>query len=806
MRLLTLALLVTTATSLPAAGLLIPEDRKVPPLAMVSHRVNTSINDQVGITTIEQVFRNHTERPLEATYLFPVPKGASVDKFTLWIDGKETTGELLDSKKAQQIYTDIVRRTKDPGLLEYVGHDLFRMRIFPVPARGDARVKVRFSAVAFKDHGIIEYSYPLRTDGKATKTLEEFSVHITINSQHPISTIYSPTHAITVHRGNNREATVEFEKKQALLDKDFQLFYAVSDKEVGLTPITYRPITNDDGYFMFLVSPDLEITKSKRIPRDLVLVLDTSGSMTDAKMTQARKALKFCLNSLRTEDRFALMNFATIVSTFKDELVGTTPDNLERANKWIDDLRPSGGTAILPALLRSLEFRPKLDTRPFTIVFFTDGMPTVDETDPVKIVKSVAAKNSSNTRIFTFGVGDDVNAAMLDQIAESTKAVSTYVRPTEDLESKVSSLHNKISQPVLTSVRIESTNVRLHEIYPPLIGDLFFGSQLVVLGRYAGQGPAVIKLIGQVGAETKEFEYELTFPARTKNGKDFVEHLWARRKVGYILDQIRMNGENKELVDEVKKLAKKYGIATPYTSYLVIPDSPVPVAESGRGAILVIQGGYRGRAETAAPGAGNVPAPNAPTAQIAADAAAKAPGNAGGGIAGRRGEAQDKRFDAELKAMNPEDRKKEYAGALAKARKDARDQAEANKNYRGGRLAENQSGTLGVDLAIAGSALRNQERLIQTANRAVHGRNCVEIGGVWIDDEFESNVPMLAMKAQGDAYFRLLEKKPEMKDVYMLGNHIVWICPNGTALVIDANEGQDKIEDTVLDSLFRVRK
>src|SRR5206468_1949497 len=208
----------------------------------------------------------------------------------------------------------------------------------------------------------------------------------------------------------------------------------------------------------------------------------------------------------------------------------------------------------------------------------TDGQPTVGETNPDKILKHVIGRNTANTRIFTFGVGDDVNAALLDQLAEQTRAVSTYVRPAEDIEVKASSLYAKVSQPVLTNLKLAvGDNVRLAEVYPPQLPDLFQGSQLVILGRYSGQGPTTIKLTGQVGAEPREFVYEINLAAKGGEEREFVEHLWARRKVGYLLDQIRANGETKELLDEVTALAKKYGIATPYTSYLIVPDGVSPV-------------------------------------------------------------------------------------------------------------------------------------------------------------------------------------------------------------------------------------
>lgn len=816
------ALLVLLAANAPlsAAGLLIPEDKKLPPLAMVNHKVTVGIDEQVAITTVEQTFRNHTDRNLEATYLFPVPKGANVDKFTMWVDGKEQGGELLDAKHANQVYTDIVRRTQDPGILEYLGNSLMRLRVFPIPPKGDQKVKISYKFVAPKDGSVVEYVYPLKTDGKATRTLEEFSVTLSIKSKNPVQNVFSPTHAITTVRKSDKEVNVTFERNQALLDKDFQLFYGFGDKDIGLTPLVYKPITAEDGYFMFLVSPQLEAEK-KRVPRDLVLVLDTSSSMSDIKMQQAKKALKFCLGQLKPEDRFGILKFSTTVTPFRDKLVEANKDYLDAATKWVDGLKTSGGTAILPALEDALSLRSDDASRPFTLVFFTDGQPTVDETNPDRIVKKIGDKNTGNTRIFTFGVGDDVNAAMLDQLAEKTRAVSTYVREAEDIEQKVASLYGKISNPVLTDLRLTAgDNVRIHEVYPPKLPDLFQGTQLIVIGRYTGGGHTAIRLSGMVGKEKQEFVYDVAFPAKTDadQSKDFVEPLWARRKVGYILDQIRVNGEKKELIDEVVTLAKRYGIATPYTSYLVVPDNLMPIIQPPMS--RPVPGGPAPKGGPAllpaAPVAGGGIAPGtSPMGQGAAgkpmrvedfakEQAAGDKGDGKSGLAGNRGVMTEKQVTDALDKL-----KDEKDGAVrAKLLEDVRKYAEQKKTWDEaetrlkGAKANYQAGRLGVDLSEASKSLRDQNRVSLTANRQVNGRNCLEVGGVWIDDAYKAETKSLTVKAQSDAYFRILELHPTMKDVYRLGNHVVWISPSGTALVIDANDGKEKLEDAEITALF----
>jgi len=798
-----IALMLAWGSSAPAAGLLIPEEKTVPPLAMLNHRVSIVLDDQVAMTKVEQTFRNHTDRQLEATYVFPVPKGASVNKFTMEVDGKEVKGELLDAKQAQQVYTSIVRRTQDPGLLEYMGNDLFRLKVFPIKAHGDQKVALSYTSVAQKEGGLVEFIYPLKTDGKATSTLEDFSIKATLKSQHAIQNVYSPTHAIDIKRTNDKVVDINFQRSQALLDKDFQLFYSLGDKDVGLTAIMHRPVSSENGYFTLLIAPKVEMAKEYQIPRDMVLVLDTSGSMRGVKMEQAKKALKYCLGNLASKDRFAVINFSTAVNKYKDGLLDGSQDQIDQAKKWVDNLDATGGTAIDAALKEALDVRASDMGRTFTIVFFTDGMPTVGETNWEKILKNVAGRNTANTRIFTFGVGDDVNATMLDTLAEQTRAISTYVRPAEDIEAKVSGLYTKISNPVLTNLKLSAgKDVNFLEVYPPQLPDLFHGGELVILGRYTGKGPSAITLIGAVGMEQRTFVYETTFPTKTSDGKDFVEHLWARRKVGYLLDQIRANGEKKELVEEVTSLAKKYGITTPYTSYLIVPDGPMPVfgGANGQGAGgFGLSGGGAGfvppglKAEAGRPGGAAKP-----VAEYAKEAKGK-----DGDLGKARGNLAEDGFarSAASKSENSATRK---VSEEAQDKKKAYDRAQQLFRLRDKESV--QSGKLGVDLSVQTNNLRNQNRLEATASRNVAGRNVIELGGVWIDEGFDVKMATVTIKAQSDAYFRLLEIQPQVKELLRLGNHLVWVTPNGTALVIDTTEGKETLGDEEINKLFVAKK
>lgn len=824
------ATILLMAGSAQARGLLVPTEKNLPPLALLAQQVHVQIDDQVAVTRVEQTFRNNTSRPLEATYIFPVPKGASVREFAMWVDGKKIPGELVEADQARKIYTDIVQRMQDPGLLEYMDANLFRLKVFPVPANGDQKISISFTSLAESDHGSIEYRYPLKTDAKALETLQEFGLHVQIKSQHRLQSIYSPSHAVTVARKSDHEAAITFENKQALLDKDFQLYYTIGDNDIGLTALAHRPWATHDGYFMLLIAPRAELSKEQQVPRDLVFVLDTSGSMAGKRIVQARNALKFCLRNLNANDRFSVLHFANTVNRYSDGLESASADNVDRARQWVERLEATGGTAIQAALASALEMRPSDRERTFTVVFFTDGRPTVGETDLKKIQAHVSGKNTSTTRIFTFGVGDDVNATLLDGLAEQSRAVATYVRESEDIEERVSSFYSKINHPVFANLRLTAgPEIKLAEVYPPELPDLFHGSQLIVLGRYSGDGKAALKLAGDLGTEKREFVYNTVFPAQTKEEKTFVEDLWARRKVGYLLDQIRRNGEVKELKDEVIRLAKRHGIATPYTSYLVAPDEAV----DGRGNRPISQGPPRPDVRFQ-PHDPNRPASTTsglpPTGGFGIGGGIGAshgyqinptvPGGFGmfGGGAGPGSVVNGKTplpgqpsfapvFVAPQTQLAPANGPKDTSPKLTeRPGKEQATLAQVRQILADGRLTDLDSGKVAIDLAEHLRGLRSDSQVSRTSLRTVNGRTCVQLGGAWIDDGFNDKLPTIAVKALGRAYFRMLERQPEMRDVFALGNYLIWVTPNGTALIIDLNNGREDVPDVEIDRLFAGRK
>jgi Ca-activated chloride channel family protein len=554
--------------------------RPYAPLEVTYHHVNVKIDGQIATTSVDQEFFNPNNQRLEGTYLFPIPRGAQIDKFTMDIGGKMVEAELLPAAKARAIYEDIVRKLKDPALLEYADRDVFKVRIFPIEPRSNKRIKLSYTQVLKSDAGLVNYTYPLNTEKFSAAPVKNVSIKVELTSDRPLKSIYSPSHAVEIKRHGSLRATVGFEDNNVKPDTDFALYFAPEKDELGVNLLTYKT-GNDDGYFLLLASPGVDPKDKRIVPKDVVFVLDTSGSMTGKKLDQAKKALQFCVENLNDNDRFEIVRFSTEVEPLFDKLVTASSSSRDQAEQFIKNLKPIGGTAIDDALKKGLALRPDRGDRPFVVIFLTDGRPTIGETDENRILAAVKNANEGRTRIFCFGIGTDVNTHLLDKITEETRAFSQYVLPEEDLEVKVSNFFAKIKEPVLANPTIKFTGaVRVTKLYPAPLPDLFRGDQLVLVGRYSGKGDSAVILEGNANGAKQKFTYEVSFP-RQADDHEFIPRLWATRRVGYLLDEIRLRGENAELRDEVTDLARKYGIVTPYTAYLIVEDEArrnVPLA------------------------------------------------------------------------------------------------------------------------------------------------------------------------------------------------------------------------------------
>lgn len=550
-----------------------PDPRPAPePLSVKYHHVDVKIRSQVAETVVDQVFKNDNPEVLEGTYFFPIPESASIKEFSMMVDGKKQTAELLEAEKARRFYEESVARRKDPALLEYFGRNLFRARVYPIEANSEKKIGIAYSELLGLESGLLRYRYPLNTEKFSSKPLESCVINVNVETDLPIRSVYSPTHKVDFVKKGEKSGVVSFEERGVKPDHDFVLFIAVNESDFDLSVVTHKP-SGEDGYFMMLMSkrPGAE---SKPVPRKIVFVIDTSGSMNqEEKMVQAKKALKQCVEGLRNEDAFGVLAFATDVRAFKKELLPATEAARKEAAAWIEDQKAVGATNIENALKQGFRMLGAEDGKrtsvPSYMVFLTDGQPTVDETDPRKIVEKAVFANGGRARVFAFGVGTDLNTLLLDRLTRETQGITEYVTPGENLDVKVSNFWGKVSNPVLTGVSIDyGAKIQVDRHYPAAIPDLFAGSQLTLLGRYRGSGNTVISVKGKAGDQTADLKNDAKFP-ESESGSEFLPRLWATRRIGYLLEEIKLRGENAELKGEVVELAKKHGIMTPYTSFLV---------------------------------------------------------------------------------------------------------------------------------------------------------------------------------------------------------------------------------------------
>jgi len=504
--------------------------------------------------------------------MFPLPKGAAFEDLKLSINGELVSGETMNAADARRIYEEIVRRQRDPALVEWMGYGLLRARIFPINPGEEKRVVVRFQMVAEREGDAVRVDYfrgakhepglmrdvPRPNQGSSTFTF--------IYPRTPeLGTAYSPTHGIDVNdNGSERRVDVRGDAS------DLTLLIPLRQRNEAAISVLANAAGGEDGFALISLSPPASMTRGDVTPRDVTLVLDVSGSMSGVKMNQARAAGHQLLATLRPDDRFRLIDFSSDVHTFRDEFVSATSQNIRAAGEYLDALQAQGSTNISGALREALGANrgPEAIERMPVVLFITDGEPTIGERDPSRIAES-ASHDRGSARLFTFGVGADVNVTLLEQLALQGRGTAQFVRPDESVERAVGLVAGRIVDPVLTDVRVHTDgNVRLSKILPEQPVDLFAGQDLVLLARYAGHGDARVTFEGKRGRQTIRWTSNVDFPDRER-GNPFVSRLWATQRIGWLSAEKRKNGGSSEIDDEIRGLGERFGIPTEFTSYLV---------------------------------------------------------------------------------------------------------------------------------------------------------------------------------------------------------------------------------------------
>ncbi len=523
--------------------------------------VRIELSDRVLRYEVEETFVNRGGRLGEADYIFPLPTGAAFQDLKLSINGELVAGETMSADRARQIYEEIVRRQRDPALVEWMGSGMLRTRIFPIAPGEEKRVVVRFQIVARREGDALRVDYARGASPLPDRVQREgrTSFTLTYASGDGWGDPYSPTHALDVHdadgrrhvvaRGDGREVTVLLPLRHAT--------------SASVSVLTHADGSNE-GFALVTLAPPAALPRAT--PRDVTFVLDVSGSMSGKKMEQARAAGRQLLRTLAPRDRFRMIDFSTDVRSLRDGFLAATSDNVRDAEKYLDDLEATGSTNISGALEEAM--RPREEPgRMALVLFVTDGEPTVGERR-AEVIAQRAADLRGTRRVFTFGLGSDVNVPLLEQLALQGRGTAHFVRPQEDVERVVSLVAARLTNPVVTDVRLSVDGVRLSKVLPSGAIDIFAGQDLVLLARYAGSGPAQLRVDGQTAAGPVSWSSRADFPERER-GNPFIPRLWATQRIGWLSAEKRKSGGSSELDQEIRELGERYGIPTEFSSYLV---------------------------------------------------------------------------------------------------------------------------------------------------------------------------------------------------------------------------------------------
>ena len=545
-------------------GVIIPPEPVGPekyPVRLLEHEVHMRIEKGIAVIEIDEIFYNELSRVVDAIYIFPIPKGAVVSDFTMEVDGETLEAEVLPKDEARKEFMKLVSKLMDPALLEYADEDILKLEIAPLQPHEKRRISLRYTQVLEREGDILKLVYPLKIDSIGGNEIGKLRIYGSFSGE--VSDLYSPTNDVEWVR-DEEGLKFKISEDEFVAKSDVVLMFSVPVKELGIGIETYKPFRDEPGTFMLTLVPPLE--NAKPVPKHLIFVLDTSGSMSGYKMESAKRALDYVASHLNPGDEFSVVLFSSRVRVLAER---RRPEDYEEIREAIMNINASGGTNINDALRVALELSGESNLSPY-VIFLTDGLPTVGVVEIKDIIENVANWNRHGAHLFVFGVGEDLNTSLLNSLAQRNGGLVEYVLDPENLETAISRFYEDIKTPVMESPKVEiSGDMEIRKVVPREIPGIFQGRTVRVFGRYRGFGRMTVKLIGKVGGERVVIERTFNLPEVDRTD-DFIELIWAKRYVYYLIFLNDVYGPDEERVEEIKELSKRYGILTPETSFLLV--------------------------------------------------------------------------------------------------------------------------------------------------------------------------------------------------------------------------------------------
>ena len=533
--------------------------------------ITAAVGDGGAETTIRETVLGPREGVTRTLCLIPLPAGVEPASVHVAAGAPEAEPNALPAKvlgvnEARRLHEAVAKATGMVTVVSLSGRPAAIVEDFPLASKTE--ITVTYRQKPRRDAGVCFYDCPMPSTAWARGPVARLGLTATVTSGKALRSMFSPSHNARIERDGLHKAVVRVKADQWAGRDDFRLCYVAADGDLGLRLLAHRPDANDNGYFLLMGNPTGSVEQRPALPKDVLFVLDTSGSMRGEKVEQARAAVEYCLDHLHAGDRFNIITFGTEVASFRPKAVDRAPAHVAAARAFVDAAVARGRTNISGALARGLAGEAD-DGRLRIMIFLTDGTPTAGEIVPEKIVAAACEQNAAGTRVFVMGVGHDVNAHLLDQLAERTDGSSEYVGPDEEIDVKIAALYDRLSHPVLDDVKLAFGTLRPTAVFPAKLPALFLGTEIMVAGRYRTGGKHTMTVSGSLAGKPVQYTCTAVLPDRTSGeANEFVAPLWAARKIGFLLREIRLHGENKELIEEIVRLSTKFGIVTEYTEFL----------------------------------------------------------------------------------------------------------------------------------------------------------------------------------------------------------------------------------------------
>lgn len=594
------ALALMVSLHAPAAGLLSPADGSSRPLELKEHHVQVVVEDSYAITTVEQVFHNPHPTDLEAVYSFPVPERGAVAEFTMWIDGKPVIGEVVEKDKAREIYRQEKAAGREAGVTEKDAHRTFDIRVAPVRAGQDQRIRLVYLQPAHVDTGIGRYVYPLEEGGVDDRKLafwtanetvsERFSFELRLRSAYPVEAVRVASHpqAATQRVGEGEwmirldaasagqtpaQTAAEGAPAQPMpsapaaaafsLNKDVVVYWRHQAGLPGSVDlVAHRPEPGKRGTFMLVVTPGDDL-KPITEGADWVFVLDVSGSMTGKYATLA-EGVKQALGKMRATDRFRIVIFNDSARELTRGFVAATPEAVRRWSDEVAAVTPDRGTNLYAGIEEGLKAIEA--DRTTAIVLVTDGEANVGETRQRGFLKLLGQKD---VRLFTFIMGNSANRPLLEAMTRASGGFAISISNSDDIVGQILAATGKVTYEALHGAKLEVSGIKVSDLTPAQLGSLYRGQQLVLFGHYWGDGPTEVRLSGKISGKPVEYRTRFDWPSSAGANPE-IERLWAYARIEGLMDELRDFGEKADLKQAVTDLGVEYGLVTEYTSMVVV--------------------------------------------------------------------------------------------------------------------------------------------------------------------------------------------------------------------------------------------